>query len=267
MKRWIASCGALPATASTGSVALHIGSFMQASNMTLQSTCEPFTKVLKCLQQLTKCMFAMYGVETNSKWARLAIMNKYNHKDAKISGHTDDNQYYQMTSLDDRDMCLISSLSLFAKSQLVDSTFNRFYIRSSAHSKAYNLKLPDMSLTILDGGLYHGVVAQRKHDTHIPRINITFRTPRQDCPDIGEMGIANHNRYYGRPLELLVPKDLNTAMTQKQVNTWKQYCQEENYQFRVTRLCCLMIFESIWDHVGFILGSFWGHFDIILGSV
>ena len=178
----------------------------------------------------------MYGVETNSKWARLAIMNKYNHKDAKISGHTDDNQYYQMTSLDDRDMCLISSLSLFAKSQLVDSTFNRFYIRSSAHSKAYNLKLPDMSLTILDGGLYHGVVAQRKHDTHIPRINITFRTPRQDCPDIGEMGIANHNRYYGRPLELLVPKDLNTAMTQKQVNTWKQYCQEENYQFRVTRL-------------------------------
>lgn len=211
--------------------------FMQAGNMTLQSTCEPFTTVLKCLQQLTKCMFAMYGVETNSQWARLAIMNKYNHRDAKISGHTDDNQYYQMTSLDNQDMCLISSLSLFAKRHLVDSTFNRFYIRNPTNSnKVYNLKLPDMSLTILDGGLYHGVVARRKHDTNIPRINITFRTPRQDCPDIGEMGIANHNRYYGRPVELLVPKDLNTAVTQKQLETWKQYCQEEAYDFRVTRL-------------------------------
>lgn len=178
------------------------------SNISLESATTPYpNSVSKIVPEITKYMKESFpDAPISPATYALAVGNWYEvGGDHTISGHTDDQPWYASPPV-------FASITTFPKGVPDDwrETY-RFQVFDPGHSKYIDLYLADESVCMMRADIMHRVLPPLKSVyTHKPRVNITFRNLVSPYTDpLGyTLAMANHYRYYGVPLRVLIPKDV-----------------------------------------------------------
>ena len=128
--------------------------------------------------------------------------NYYTKESDIISGHTDDENYYQRNFNNEP---LFVSLILYEDGRSGNKNLARFQIKENEKWKS--IELPHLSLLVMSGKIEHRVI-KFIGDKFRKRYNITFRTPVKREEDVikNYRFFSNFGRYYRRTYILYVPE-------------------------------------------------------------
>ena len=129
--------------------------------------------------------------------------NYYEKQDNSISGHTDDENYYERNYLNRHP--LFVSLTLYEDGSKSTENMSKFQIKENG--KWNSVPLPHLSLLVMSGDIEHRVLKYGKKNNFRKRFNITFRTPVSRENDIVKnyRFFSNFGRYYNHAFLLFVP--------------------------------------------------------------
>jgi len=179
------------------------------SNITLVSKTVPYPKPIAALvPRLTRHLHKTFPDAPISPGTyALAVANWYipgdNHT---ISGHTDAQPWYASPPV-------FASVTTFPEGEPDDwRSTSRFQVYDPGHGKYIDLYLGHQSVCTMRADVMHRVLPPlRSSSKHKPRVNVTFRNLVSPYADpLGyALAMANHYRYYGLPLSVLVPHDVD----------------------------------------------------------
>lgn len=183
------------------------------SNITLVSKTVPYPKqVSAIIPKITDYSHESFpDAPISPATYALAVGNLYRVGDKHtISGHTDAQPWYASPPV-------FASITTFPKGEPEDwrATY-RFQVYDPGHSKYIDLYLADESVCVMRADIMHRVLPPLGTvSNHKPRVNITLRNLVSPYTDpLGyTLAMANHYRYYGLPLRMLIPKDVSKPET------------------------------------------------------
>jgi hypothetical protein len=179
------------------------------SNITLESQTVPYPKpIANLIPGLTQYLSETFpDAPISPATYALAVANWYRPGDNHtISGHTDAQPWYASPPV-------FASLTTFPDGEPEDwrATY-RFQVYDPGHGKYIDLYLSHQSVCVMRADIMHRVLPPiHSVPNHKARVNMTFRnlvSPHSD-PLGYTLAMANHYRYYGVPLRILIPKDVD----------------------------------------------------------
>ena len=178
------------------------------SNITLVSKTVPYPEgVIPLISNLTQHLKETFpDAPISPATYALAVSNYYKPGyDHTISGHTDDQPWYATPPV-------FASVTTFPEGEPRDwrATY-RFQVYDPGHGKYIDLYLGDDSVCTMRADVMHRVLPPLSSvPNHKPRINSTFRNLVSPYTDpLGyTLAMANHYRYYGLPMTVIIPKDV-----------------------------------------------------------
>lgn len=186
-------------------------SSQNTSNVTLVSQTKSYTKhyndIVPYLQLYLSKTFREAPISDST--FSLAVVNKYvEGLSHNIAAHTDDQPWYATPPV-------FCSVTIFPNGETPKdyrSTY-RFQVKDEGYDepKWVDVFLPHQSVCMMRADISHRVNKPLKlAKPHYGRINATFRNLVSHVSDpLGFcLSIANHYRYYGLPLKLLIPSDI-----------------------------------------------------------
>lgn len=184
-------------------------SSMNSSHVVLETETvrmpEEIKRITGVLQEETRKNFVESKI-TKSTYC-LGVVNQYDAgSDHTIAGHTDAQLWYASPQP------TFVSITYYPDGEPKKAEYcHRFYVRDEYNGKWRFLHLPDNSVCIMDSRIEHRVLPPLKkyRSESRRRINITLRNLCSPITNpIGYyQAISNHMRYYGKPLNLIIPKD------------------------------------------------------------
>jgi len=155
------------------------------------------TKILKGVRDALRD----FGADVDDSTGTGLWCNYYTQEGDIISGHKDDENYYQRNF---GNQPLFVSLTLFEDGKIGEEDVARFQIKEGDNWKQVNLS--HLSLLVMSGGIEHRVMKYLGNKFR-KRYNITFRTPIKREEDIikNYRFFGNFGRYYRKTEMLFVP--------------------------------------------------------------
>lgn len=216
----------------------HWTASQNSSHITLTTETVPLPyeviKIIQPLVELTKENFPEAPISSSTYC--LGVVNEYrkNYKD-NISPHTDAQPWYANPPV-------FASITYYPDGQpkVPDACF-RFKILDESVNEWRFVHLPHNSLCLMRADVTHQVSAplEKYKSMFRRRINITLRNlvPCQSNPLGFAMALANHYRYYGKPISLTIPQETDVA---KHDDLIRRYCRlarqvETAEEFKIIR--------------------------------
>lgn len=179
-------------------------------HVTLQSKTTPLTPALGKLGATARAHIAAKRflgdtfVPDDFTFA-LAVCNQYSDPKHVIAEHTDANPWYPGEHY-------FLSYTLYPDGEPPAGDYARFQVQHPDRSWE-DVRLAHGSCCVMSGRVPHRVLAHKRGQVFRRRINVTLRTMfRPDVnPVMHVMAVANHTRYYGAPVRLIMPADVDVT--------------------------------------------------------
>lgn len=162
---------------------------------------DSFCKIIPKIRNYVKNLYPEANMDDNSFC--VAVCNNYIDSNMTITAHKDDQEWYPHTI---GRYPIFVSLTFYPNGKPIkDCYYSRFQIKKN--NKWENIKLEDNSIMLLNADTFHRVLKHKEKDKKYfkQRINVTLRClfDIKLNPLMNYISIANHSRYYKKPLEVL----------------------------------------------------------------